>query len=251
MKTMIKQVMILLVFVLFGITVSRAQPIEKEETREETFEREMYWAFSSMVLNAKEKKKETKCEVEQMMGLAAIPDGGQLMNFESVFPFLETMGDDLEGHMKEHSFDTHYEAILSVIGRVRTFEEFVDELSDLPVEDLALGVKSKFKRYYAVLKYLSNHWMKSGKVNSYVTGGCWTEARYDLKVIRYAYPLIHWDIRTTVSISCDCEVMVSPRFDNATYVYRGSAVGTVTKRHVTFGKVANPTLELVSHHCCD
>ena len=250
MKTLRKSAILTLLTLVCGVCSVTGQPVEKKKTPVQVFMAEMEQAYTDMILKAKEKKKKLPCDVRQIFGPQAIPGSGNIRQFQMTLPTFATPSSDVDDRLKPHSFKSNVEFVLQAIGQVQTFEQFVARISRVSLDRMTEDVKKEFKRYYKRLKGLME-WWSSGDKKDMVMGPCKGTAEYFQRITRYAYPIISWEIKTVVTIDCDCKMMTGPdRFDKATYEYTASTVGTVTSTLMSFGKATNPQLKLLNYKCC-
>ena len=250
MKTIRKSAILLLIALLFGVFNVAGQPVEKKKTPEQIFMGEIQAAFTAMILQAKEEKKESECDVQQILGPQVIPDTDNIGSFKFPFRLLGPPNDIVRNKLKPHSFNSDMEFVLDAMKSVKTFKQFVRRISTSSTAGLSLREADEFYEYYDHLTRIAK-WMHSGTNKKLTHGACEAEIKYFVRVSKYAYPLIHFELKTVVEIECDCKRFTSPnRFNTAKFEYTAKTVGTITKDIKSFGKALDPKLKLLNHKCC-
>lgn len=247
MRTQLKPISVLLIALFGMIHTSHAQ-----KTIYDYYLDEVRVAFRSMINNAVEVKKKTKCEVSQLMGDAVLPANKHVRPIMQLSGVFRIPNREVERNIDPGIFPGKMDAALYAIGTQKTFKKWVKYLTKKDVSDLTKREQKEFKIYYDYLRKLQK-WSTGFQVKTLEARNCKMKATYSARVSKYSYPKIYWDIKTTVTIVCDCK-KEGVKFKSAVYEYTANTVGKINsgkKYSWSFGtKANNPKLTLKSYKCC-
>ena len=84
-----------------------------------------------------------------------------------------------------------------------------------------------------------------------MNGNCRTEATSDVKIIKFNYPKITWEISTYVTVNCVCNNGLDPtEVKSGSYEYTATLNGIFTHAKMTFDQPKDSKITIHSLECC-
>ena len=179
-------------------------------------------------------------------------------SFEGYFKMvLEDYGKKLNGLQDNIILETSSDPNLSYLAAVNRSKRFKDFAEDVTGKKI-FNINKKDKE--VLLDFFLNHpfkkplsvTAKGKKVASAKISQCYASTEHTLTPGKWKYPTINWTIKTTVTITCDCEDENSPEeLNEAVFVYDANIKGSLTTKKIDFGKTRASNVALKHLSCCD
>lgn len=158
-------------------------------------------------------------------------------------------------------FMTTEDRALNAINNSKDFAGFVKGFTGKDIGDIkgertsGSGMTYKdideIRRYYKTLKKFFDGLEFTPKHDNDMNGNCRTTATTRLKVIKFNYPKITWEISTYVTITCVCNNGLDPtEVKSGSYEYTATVAGAFTHTKMTFDQPKDSKITILSLECC-
>ena len=146
---------------------------------------------------------------------------------------------------------------LSAFSSTTSFKDFVAAYTGKDVGDLDLrfdnqnktSERKEIESYYRRMQFIFNKTTLIDYYDPEYKPGCDSKVLVTLRVRKFDYPVIDWEIKIKTEINCSC-VEESQPVKMGVYEYSATSTGLLTYDKITFGPPKNPKLEILELECC-
>lgn len=158
-------------------------------------------------------------------------------------------------------FNTLEDRALNAINNSKNFTDFVNGFTGKDIGDIkgertsSSGMVYKdideIRSYYKSLKNFFDGLEFTPKHDRDLNSNCRSEATSNVKIIKFNYPKITWEISTYVTVNCVCNNGLDPaEVKSGSYEYTATLNGVFTHAKMTFNQPKDSKITILSLECC-
>jgi hypothetical protein len=228
--------------------------------------KQLFTAFKEMHKNAKVQnfKDDKTCKVKDLIAIeknrkykmVSERDAAAIIN-----GLVTKLGVDKTKEKLDIGFLNKTDNALQAYSKSKSFIDFVKRYTGKGVGDIKGEWKDpsgmvykdidQLRRHYNKLKRLFTKDIFSVDIYNEVKNNCRVKRESSFKVLKYSFPKVTWQLKTTVTIKCVCQNgNDNTEIKSGSYEYIATSKGLYSSSKITFSKPIDSKINVLSLECC-